>query len=545
MTSVQRWTLTVVCVSTAVLLINVAAPNVALEAIADDLGASFTDLQWVLSGYSLVLAVFQLTAGSLADLFGRRRLFVIGVCLFTVASALCTLASSSGLLIAARALQGLGAAVMFPASLALLAQEFEGEARARAIGIWGAVIGLAFAAGPLVGGVLVDAIGWQAIFALGVVLGLPTIALALTKVRESQDPDPSPVDWPGVATLSLGLFLIVFAVLRGNALGWTSAPVLGLVAVGAVSLAAFVRVELRAADPMLDLRLFRNRTFLGATVIVATLAGGSFGVFVYLSLFLLDVGGGSPVEVGLWLAPLALFAFASSLLAGRLAGRVSLTAALAVGMGLCAGGLLLMTGVDADSSWLHLLAGLSVVGVGTGLANPMVTFAHLGVLPPAQGGLASGINNTARQLGLAVGIAVLGVVLQIAHRRSGRAAHRRARLRAPRGDRPDRRRRRRRRHAARAGGGARQPAQHLRGGVRERAQRAAADLRRARAHRARGGAGAGARARSVAAGGMTPHFGVSSPPCAGSCSPSSSRWACARAMRRRRIATRWSAAATR
>ena len=310
---------------------------------------------------------------------------MIGVCLFTVASALCTLASSSGLLIAARALQGLGAAVMFPASLALLAAGVRGRgARPRDRDL-GAVIGLAFAAGPLVGGVLVDAIGWQAIFALGVVLGLPTIALALTKVRESQDPDPSPVDWPGVATLSLGLFLIVFAVLRGNALGWTSAPVLGLVAVGAVSLAAFVRVELRAVDPMLDLRLFRNRTFLGATVIVATLAGGSFGVFVYLSLFLLDVGGGSPVEVGLWLAPLALFAFASSLLAGRLAGRVSLTAALAVGMGLCAGGLLLMTGIDADSSWLHLLAGLSVVGVGTGLANPMVTFAHLGVLPPAPG----------------------------------------------------------------------------------------------------------------------------------------------------------------
>ena len=412
MTAVQRWTLTVVCTSTAVLLVNVAAPNVALEAIAQSLGASFTDLQWVLSGYSLVLAVFQLTAGSLADLFGRRRLFLIGLCVFTTASALCALASSAGLLIGARALQGLGAAITFPASLALLAQEFEGPARARAIGVWGATIGLAFAAGPLVGGVLVDAFGWQAIFALGVVLGLPTMVLALTRVSESRDPDPRPVDWPGVMTLSTGLFLIVFAVLRGNALGWTSAPVLGLTAAGAMALAAFARIEVRASDPMIDLRLFRNRTFLGATVIVATLAGGSFGVFVYLSLFLLDVGGGSPVEVGLWLAPLALAAFVTSLGAARLTGRVPLNGALALGMGLTAAGLLLMTGVESDSSWLHLLVGLVVVGAGTGLANPLVTFAHLGVLPPAQGGLASGINNTARQLGLAIGIAALGALLQ-------------------------------------------------------------------------------------------------------------------------------------
>src|SRR3954464_1812552 len=411
-TSVQRWTLILVCTSTAVLLINVSAPNVALDAIARDLDASFTDLQWVLSGYALVLAVFQLTAGSLADLFGRRKLFVIGVCLFTVASALCALATSAGLLIGARALQGLGAAIMFPSSLALLAQEFQGPARSRAIGVWGAVIGLAFAAGPLVGGVLVDTVGWQAIFWLGVLLGVPTTVLALTKVGESRDPDPSPVDWPGVVTLSLGLFLIVFALLRGHALGWTSPEVLGLVVGGALSLAAFAAVELRTADPMLDLRLFRNRTFLGGTVIVATLAGGSFGVFVYLSLFLLDVGGGSPVEVGLWLAPLALVAFVTSLATGRRAGRVPLTGALARGMGLTAGGLLLMTGVDADSSWLHLLAGLAVVGAGVGLANPLVTFTHLGVLPPAQGGLASGINNTARQLGLSIGIAALGALLQ-------------------------------------------------------------------------------------------------------------------------------------
>jgi predicted MFS family arabinose efflux permease len=220
------------------------------------------------------------------------------------------------------------------------------------------------------------------------------------------------VDWPGVGTLSAGLFLIVFAVLRGNALGWTSAPVLGFAAAGLAFLAAFAVVELRVAAPMIELHLFGNRTFLGATIIVATLAGGSFGAFVYLSLFLLDVAGGSPVEVGLWLAPLALVAFAASLVAGRLSARVPLRAALGVGMALCAGGLALMAGLDADSSWLHLLPGLVVVGAGTGLANPLVTFAHLGVLPPAQGGLASGINNTARQLGLAVGIAVLGALLQ-------------------------------------------------------------------------------------------------------------------------------------
>ena len=200
--------------------------------------------------------------------------------------------------------------------------------------------------------------------------------------------------------------------LRGNALGWTSPTVLGLVALGLLFLAAFAAVELRVAEPMLDLRLFRNKTFLGATLIVATLAGGSFGAFVYLSLFLLDVRRGSPVEVGLWLAPLAIVAFVFSLAAGRLSARVPLTAGLALGMALTAGGLVLMTGIGADSSWLHLLAGLIVVGAGTGLANPLVTFAHLGVLPPAQGGLASGINNTARQLGLAVGIAVLGALLQ-------------------------------------------------------------------------------------------------------------------------------------
>jgi EmrB/QacA subfamily drug resistance transporter len=409
----QRWTLRVVCVSTGLLLLNVAAPQVALSAIAESLRASFSGLQWVLSGYALAMAVFLLTAGSLADRFGRRRLFLLGLGLFSAASALCALAPSAGALIAARLVQGLGAAVVFPSSLAILAEEFQGPERRRAIGAWGATIGLAFAAGPLIGGLLVDLFGWRAVFAANVVLGVPMLAFAMRYIRESRDPDPPPVDWAGVATLSAGLFLVVFAVLRGNELGWTSTTVLGCLAAGAVLMVAFALVERATARPMLDLSLFRNRTFTGATLVVSLLAGGTFGAFVYVTLFLLDVQGRDPVEAGLVLSPLALVSFAVSAVAGRLSERVPLRGALVLGMLVTAGGVLLLrAGIAADASWLELLPGLAVTGAGAGLANPLVTFAHLGVLPPAQGGLASALNNTARQIGLAVGIAVLGALLE-------------------------------------------------------------------------------------------------------------------------------------
>jgi EmrB/QacA subfamily drug resistance transporter len=408
----QRWTLRVVCTSTALLLLAVAAPNVALSAISADLGASFTDLQWVLSGYALALAVFQLTAGSLADLLGRRKLFLVGLTVFAAASGLSALAPSPAALVVARVVQGVGAAIVFPSSLALLAQEFEGQQRRRAIGLWGAVIGLAFAAGPLLGGVLVDTLGWRWVFAVNVVLGVPMVVLAARHVRESRDPDPNPIDWPGLTTLCVALFLLVFAVLRGNALGWTSATVLGLLAGGAAMLAAFVAVERARAHPMIDLSLFRNRTFTGASLVVAGLAGLTFGAFVYVSLFLLNVQERSAIEAGLVLAPLAVVSFVVSALAGRMSGSVPLAPALAGGLVLAGVGMLLLSTLEVDSSWLALLPGLAVIGAGVGLTNPLATFAHLGVLPPAHGGVASALNNTARQVGLAVGIAALGALLQ-------------------------------------------------------------------------------------------------------------------------------------
>jgi len=419
----QQWTLRVVCVSTALLLLNVAAPQVALESIASDLHASFSDLQWVLSGYALALAVFLLTAGSLADRFGRKRLFMTGLWLFSAASLLCALAPGPGALVAARILQGLAAAVVFPSSLAILAEEFQGGARRRAIGVWGATIGLALAAGPLLGGVLIDLLGWRAIFAASFAFGAPTIALAVRFVRETRDPDPPPVDWAGVATLSAGLFLAVYAVLRGNDLGWTSSTVLGGLAIGAVLLAAFVGVERHRPRPMLDLELFSNRTFTGASLVITLLAGGALGAFVYVTLFLLDAQGRDPVEAGLVLSPLAVVSFVVSVLAGRVSDRLPLRAALVAGMAITTAGMLLLrVGIDAGASWLALLPGLAVTGAGVGLANPLATFAHLGVLPPAQGGLASALNNTARQLGLAVGIAVLGALLEARLRDGGNSS---------------------------------------------------------------------------------------------------------------------------
>jgi hypothetical protein len=238
------------------------------------------------------------------------------------------------------------------------------------------------------------------------------VVLAARHVRESRDPDPSPIDWPGVTTLCVALFLLVFAVLRGNTLGWTSAAVLGLLAGGVVLLAAFVAVERARAHPMIDLALFRNRTFTGASLVVAGLAGLTFGAFVYVSLFLLNVQERSAVEAGFVLAPLAVVSFVVSAAAGRLSGSVPLAPALAGGLVLAGAGMLLLSTVEVDSSWLELLPGLMVIGAGVGLTNPLATFAHLGVLPPAHGGVASALNNTARQVGLAVGIAALGALLQ-------------------------------------------------------------------------------------------------------------------------------------
>jgi EmrB/QacA subfamily drug resistance transporter len=406
-----RWTLLVVCLATGVLLLNVAAPNVALPAMGRDLDAELSTLQWVVSGYSLALAATLLTAGTLADLVGRRRMFLGGLAGFAGASALCAVAPTALVLIAGRAAQGLAGAVLLSSSLALLAQDFTGTARAGAIGMWGATVAAAFAVGPLEGGLLTEGFGWRAIFVLDVVVALACLPVAVRRLRESRDPDAGRVDWLGTVTLSLGLFLGVFALTRGAVVGWGSGVILASAAGAALLLAAFVVVERREREPMLDLGLFATPTFTGAAALVLVMAASTFGPFLYLTLFFLDVGGDSPTAAGLRLMPLSAAAFVASVLGGRFARHLPVRVTLVAGQLLSAAGWLVIRGVEATSPWTFLLPGLLLVGVGIGLGNPAVTYTALGVVPATRSGMASGVNNTFRQVGLAIGIAALGALL--------------------------------------------------------------------------------------------------------------------------------------
>src|SRR3954462_10555275 len=281
------WTLGAVCVATFMLLLDITVVNTALPAIQRDLGGSFTDLQWVIDAYALSLAALVLTAGSLADRLGRRRIFAIGLGIFSLASLLCALAPDPTFLNLARGLQCVGGAVMFPVSLALVAQEFpSGPERGMAMGIYGGTIGIAVAVGPLVGGVLTDSLGWQSVFLLNVPIGLAAIGVTWWKVTESRDPNATRIDWGGLVTVSVALFLLLLALVRDHAAGWGSTTIVSLFAAAAALLAAFFAIERRVSQPMLPLGFFRRRAFTGVQLAAFAVSGSMFALFLYLTLYL-------------------------------------------------------------------------------------------------------------------------------------------------------------------------------------------------------------------------------------------------------------------
>ncbi|MCF3960353.1 MFS transporter [Streptomyces fuscigenes] len=398
-------------VATFMLLLDITVVNVALPSIRQKLNASFTDLQWVLDAYSLTLAALVLTAGSLADRLGRRRVFAWGLVIFSVASLLCALATGPTFLNVARAIQGVGGAAMFAVSLALVAQEFTaGRERGVAMGLYGSTIGIAVAIGPLIGGALTSWLGWESIFYLNVPIGAAALVVTRLRLRESRDPDATRVDWAGVVAFSGSLFLLVLALVRGNDEGWASTLILSLLAGSAVVMAAFVWIQLRVREPMLPLALFRRHAFTGVQIAAFGVSSSLFALFLYTTLYLQNYLGLTPFETGWRYLPITALAFLVSPISGALLSRVPARAMLGVGLAAVGVGLYLMGDIAPRDDWTTLLVGFLIAGVGVGLINPVVADVAVSVVPKRQSGMAAGINDTFRQVGIAVGIAVWGAI---------------------------------------------------------------------------------------------------------------------------------------
>jgi EmrB/QacA subfamily drug resistance transporter len=404
------WTLVAVCLGTFMLLLDVTIVNVALPDIQQALSSSFSDLQWIVDAYALTLAAFLLTAGSLADMYGRRLMYLTGLVVFTLASALCGFAASTLMLQLSRALQGAGGAIMFAVSLALLADAFRGKDRGVAFGVWGAVTGLAVAIGPLLGGLLTTGLSWRWIFFVNAPIGIAAVLITVLKVTESRAPHASRPDWAGFSLFTVALSSLVYGLIESNQRSFDDPLVLGCFAAAAVLLVTFVGVELRTTAPMFDLNLFRLPTFTGGSVAAFGLSASIFAMLLYLVLYVQDILGYSPLGTGVRLMVISGGILVTSTAAGRLTSRVPVRLLIGPGLLIVGTGLLLMRGLDAASAWTHLIPGMIVGGVGVGLVNPPLASTAVGVVPPQRAGMASGINSTFRQVGIATGIALLGTL---------------------------------------------------------------------------------------------------------------------------------------
>ncbi|MBT2409468.1 MFS transporter [Streptomyces sp. ISL-12] len=415
--------LTAVCLGTFMLLLDVTIAVVALPDMARGLDASLGDLQWVMDGYALALAALLLGAGAAADVLGRRRTHVAGVVLFAVASLLCGVATGPAMLVAARAVQGVGAAAMFATTLPLLGSVYQGRQRSVALGVWGAVSGAAAAVGPVLGGLLTDGPGWRWIFYVNLPVSVAAVWLTLRVVPESRGsrgPGVPPrersrawgkVDVPGTVTFAAFAGAVTYGAVRAGSDGWTETGTLAAFVCAVLLLAVFVAVERRSADPLLDVRLFARPAFSAVMVGALAFNAAAFGVMAYTSIWLQTLLGMSPVRGGLVFLWLSLASFAVAAAGGRLLHGVPARFTIGGGLLLISAGQFSTAFLDASSTASALVPGLLLVGVGTGLVSPGIAGAALAAVPPERAGMAGGAVNTFRQLGYALGIAVFGTVL--------------------------------------------------------------------------------------------------------------------------------------
>ena len=409
----RKW-LTLGCVSFALFMVMLdnTVVNVALPSIQQDLGIGLSELQWTVNAYALTFAVLMLTGGKLADFLGRRRIFVAGLVVFTAASLACGLASSGEMLIGARTVQGIGAALMMPATLSIISATFPVEQRGMAIGIWAGVSAMALAIGPLVGGLLTEHIDWSWIFFINVPIGVLAVVAASLLIRESRDTTADQrLDIPGLLTSAVAMFALTFALIEANDYGWASPVILSLFAVAGVALVAFVLLELHQRNPMLDLSLFRNGTFAGANIVALLVFLAMFGVFFFVSLYVQGILGYSPVQAGALFLPMTVLIMLVAPVAGKLSDRIGSRWLVVSGMLLLAAHLAWLSELSVDSNFWDILPALILGGLGMSLTMTPATAAAIGSVPVAKAGVGSGVLNTFRQIGGALGIAVMGAIV--------------------------------------------------------------------------------------------------------------------------------------
>jgi EmrB/QacA subfamily drug resistance transporter len=409
----HKWMpLLAVCLGSLMLLVDVTVVNVALPDMAVDLGASFTALQWVFDVYAIALAALLLGAGALADRRGHRDVYVGGLLLFALSSLCSGLAPGTTALIVARGFQGVGAAAMFATTISLINASYGGRDRGIAFGVWGAVNGGAAAAGPIVGGLLTQSLSWRWIFFINLPVSAAALALTLAVLPRAAGRGGARIDLPGIAAFTVSAAALTYALTRAPAVGWGAGSTLALLGLAALAAPAFVLAALRSANPIIELSLLRRPAFSGTMIAALLLSIAAFGSAPFLSLWLQSVNGMSPIDTGLALAPLSLAALVTALALGRVLHRVTPRVPIAIGLALVGTGALLQAHLGAGSGWAALAPGLAVAGIGVGLVSPTLASAALGSVPLERSGMAAGAVNTMRQLGFALGIAVLGAIAQ-------------------------------------------------------------------------------------------------------------------------------------
>jgi EmrB/QacA subfamily drug resistance transporter len=406
------WTLGAVSFGLFMIMLDNTIVNVALPSIQRDLGIGISELEWVFNGYALTFGVLMLTGGKLADLLGRRRIFIVGLVIFTAASLACGMASNAEMLIGARVVQGVGSALMNPATLSIITATFPARQRGMAIGIWAGVSAMALAIGPLVGGLITQHIDWSWIFFINIPIEIVAIVVARLVIDESRDTSAEQrLDLPGLFTSGIALFALTYGLIEANTYGWTSGRILGLFAVAAVGLVAFVLLELRQRMPMLDLSLFKNGTFAGANAVMGLVGVAMFGVFFFISLFMQNIIGFSAVQTGASFLPMTLLIILIAPAAGKYSDRVGSRWLMGGGMILLSGSLYLFSRLDASSDFWNLFPGLIIGGLGMALVMTPTTAAAMGSVAVDKAGVGSAVLNSMRQVGGSLGIAVMGAII--------------------------------------------------------------------------------------------------------------------------------------